>query len=94
MLYINKDTSGTGGRYNIHKEEKKEENKSGIKLRRRTVDRSGKYNNVRVRHIIYSKKNIDFHIVDPIEAFYEGLRPKIIINRTLQTIKEKNLRVM
>ena len=90
--YNKKDTSGTGGgRRNIHKEEKKEENKSAttIKLRRKTVERGGDYNNVQVRHIIYSKKNIDFHIVDPLVVDYDGLRPKINVNVNKDSINNK-----
>lgn len=35
------------------------------KLRRKTVERGGKYNNIQSRYIIYSKKDIEFHIMEP-----------------------------
>ena len=56
-------------RRNKHKEKpKNEEIKNACNLRRQTIERGGKYNNVQVTHIIYSKKNIDFHIVEPMEV--------------------------
>ena len=65
-------------RQNIHKEEKKQDNEGVYKLRTRSVDRGGKYNNIQVTHIIYSKKNIDFHILEPTEI--TNLKPKYISN--------------
>ena len=34
------------------------------KLRRKTVDRGGKYNNIQSRYIIYSQRDIQFHIIE------------------------------
>ena len=51
-------------RSNRYKDMNKEE-KGEKKLRRKTVDRGGKYNNIQTRYIIYSKKDIKFHIVEP-----------------------------
>ena len=41
------------------------------KLRRKTIDRGGKYKNIQSRYIIYSKKNIEFHIVEPLNVSYD-----------------------
>ena len=38
----------------------------------------GKYNNIQVTHIIYSKNNIDFHIIEPTEI--TDFKPKYITN--------------
>ena len=65
-------------RNNIHKERRREDNKGEIRLRRQTVDRGGKYNNIQVTHIIYSKKNIDFHIVEPTQI--TDFKPKYSSN--------------
>ena len=65
---------------NIDKKEKKKErnnrykemeNKVEKKLRRKTVDRGGKYNNIQARYIIYSKKDIKFHIVEPMNVSFD-----------------------
>ena len=66
-------------RRNLHKDNTKKEDNKGpgtCKLRRQTVDRGGKYNNIQCTHIIYSKKNLDFHIVNPLEIEYD-LKPKL-----------------
>ena len=52
------------------------------------MERGGDYKNVQVRHIIYSIKNIDFHIVDPL-VVSKDKKPKYIINADT-TIKKRN----
>ena len=47
------------------------ENKREKRLRRKTVDRGGKYNNIQARYIIYSKKDIEFHIVEPMNVSFD-----------------------
>ena len=73
-------------RSNFHKDNKnkdnqnKENNEETCKIRRQTVVRGGKYNNVQVRHIIYSKKNIDFHIADTVESNTSNFKSKYSAN--------------
>ena len=44
------------------------------KLRKKTVDRGGKYNNIQATYIIYSKRDIKFHIIEPsTESFNKPL---------------------
>ena len=44
------------------------------KLRKKTVDRGGKYNNIQATYIIYSKRDLKFHIIEPsTESFNKPL---------------------
>lgn len=52
----------------------KQEEKSH--LRRKSIDRGGDYNNIMVTHIIYSSRDIDFHIIDPLVTITEEKKKK------------------
>ena len=67
-LNINKKETKKKERNNRYKEM---ENKREKRLRRKTVDRGGKYNNIQARYIIYSKKDIEFHIVEPMNVSFD-----------------------
>ena len=67
-------------------------NKEEKRLRRKTVDRGGKYNNIQARYIIYSKKDIEFHIVEPMNISFD--KPLIYDkNRTNRKEPKGNVKV-
>ena len=53
-------------------------------LRRKSIDRGGDYKNIKVTHIINTSKNIDFHIIEPLEKITEEKKKKFktIINKS------------
>ena len=55
------------------------------KLRRKTIDRGGKYKNIQSRYIIYSKKDIEFHIIEPMNV---SVDKPLIYNKNRTKIKE------
>jgi hypothetical protein len=57
-----------------NEEERKKQKKHN--LRRKSIDRGGDYKNIQVTHIIYSTKDINFHIIDPLMAYTEEMRKK------------------
>ena len=88
-LNINKKENKKKERNNRYKEM---ENKEEKRLRRKTVDRGGKYNNIQARYIIYSKKDIEFHIVEPMNISFD--KPLIYDkNRTNRKEPKGNVKV-
>ena len=68
--HINKLNNKKTERNNRYKElDKKKKGKK--KLRRKTVDRGGKYNNIQSTYVIYSKRDIKFHIIEPSTASFD-----------------------
>ena len=61
---------------NAIKNNKKKEEEKNNRLRRKSIDRGGDYNNIQVTHIIYSSRDIDFHITDPLVISNEETRKK------------------
>ena len=57
-----------------NEEERKKQKK--YNLRRKSIDRGGDYKNIQVTHIIYSTKDINFHIIDPLMTYTEEMRKK------------------
>ena len=60
-------------------ERKNEEDRKNTKkynLRRKSIDRGGDFKNIQVTHIIYSTKDINFHIIDPLMSYTEEMRKK------------------
>jgi len=61
---------------NKYREQRGNDNKTG-RLRRKSFDRGGDYNNIMITHIIYSsREDIDFHIIDPLMITTEESRRK------------------
>ena len=58
------------------KNEEERKNQKKYNLRRKSIDRGGDYKNIQVTHIIYSTKDINFHIIDPLMAYTEEMRKK------------------
>ena len=67
---INKLNNKKTERNNRYKELDKEK-EGQKKLRRKTVDRGGKYNNIQSTYVIYSKRDIKFHIIEPSTASFD-----------------------
>ena len=74
--YVPKINNNISYSYDINKKKQKEE-KGKPEIRKKTIERGGKYNNIQITHIIYSKKNIDFHIIDPLQISNDNSRYKI-----------------
>ena len=68
--HINKLNNKKTERNNRYKELDKEK-EGQKKLRRKTVDRGGKYNNIQSTYVIYSKRDIKFHIIEPSTASFD-----------------------
>ena len=68
--HINKLNNKKKERNNRYKELDKEK-EGQKKLRRKTVDRGGKYNNIQSTYVIYSKRDIKFHIIEPSTASFD-----------------------
>ena len=62
--------SSVDNKYMVKNNENSDKNKNKNKkynLRRKSIDRGGDYNNIRVTHIIYSiDDKLNFHIIDPL----------------------------
>lgn len=45
-------------------------------LRKKSIGRGGDYKNILVTHIIYSTRDLNFHIIDPLMSYTEEMRKK------------------
>ena len=72
--YKNKRYANSVDKNSINK--KKEEEEKASHLRRKSIDRGGDYNNIQVTHVIYSTRDIDFHIIDPLVVLTEENKKK------------------
>lgn len=63
---------------NKHERRNEEERRNDKKcnLRRKSIDRGGDYNNIQVTHLIYSSRDINFHIIDPLINYTDEMRKK------------------
>ena len=64
-------------------------------LRRKSFDRGGDYNNIQITHIIYSSRDIDFHIIDPLVIITEENKKKYrrSIDKTNKNGKDGKVKV-
>jgi hypothetical protein len=89
---VNKNTSNKINSKNIRgtKEEKKASN-----IRRKSIGRGGKFNNVQVTYIINSGLDIDFHIIDPLVELTEESKKKYrgVLNKNNKNGKNGKVKV-
>ena len=83
--HLNKFLNKNNERNNRYKELDKKKDGEKKKLRRKTVDRGGKYNNIQATYIIYSKRDIKFHIIEPST---ESLNKPLMYDKNRTNIKE------
>ena len=85
-LYKNKNNKNT---------KLKDGKNNEYRLKRQSLDRGGDYKNVRVTHIIDSTRDIDFHIIEPLDVSTEESRNrfKIKLNKKNRNGKNGNVKV-
>ncbi len=72
-----------------------EDKKIAMKLKTKSIERGGDYNNIQVTHIINTTMDIDFHIIDPLEKVTEEITRKYrkIINKSNRNGKNGKVKV-